>query len=160
MTRRSVLRRLALGLAAAVAANVVLSLVSRRHDVVVISLAVLCLVALGGALVDGSTSLAPARWTTDRLVDEPLPRSEATLGRYQRLLEQHWTARRLDDGLQRRLLALAERRLLQSRGLTRDTDPEEVRRRLGPELGSLEARAPRRLTPAQIDRIIDRIEEL
>lgn len=160
MTRRSLLLRAVLALVVAVAVNGVLTLLSHRHDVVLVTLVVCCLVAVVAAVVDGAASLTPARWRTERLVDHPLPRPEATLRRYERLLEQHWAARRRDTDLQRRLLGLARRRLAQVDGPERTTDLGELRKRLGPGLAVLAEQAPRRLTPAQIDHIIDRIEEL
>lgn len=161
MTRRAVLLRVGAAVAAAVAVNVALVAVSRRYDVVVVTLVVFCLFAVVTALGDGLEAFVPVRWRTPAAVRVKEPPTEPTLARYERLLERHRVSRQVDDELQRRLLGLAERRLALVDGMVHELrTPEEVRRRLGPELAALMDHPPRRLTPAQITRIIDRIEEL
>lgn len=144
---------------AVVAANLALQLLARRHDVVLVSLAVVCVVALVWLVVDAASVLVPPEWSMAHLVDERPPPREGTLAAYERLLEAHWAGREPDTDLQRRLLAVAEHRVRQVHGLG-DADRDVVRARLGPELGALADPAPRRLSPGQVAAIIDRIEEL
>ncbi|HEY6934299.1 MAG TPA: hypothetical protein VI452_12960 [Marmoricola sp.] len=160
MTRQTLLNRLALAAGVALAANVVLAFVAARHDAVALTLIVFCLVAVLGAVIDGSASLSPARWHVDQLAQEAPLRGEGMLAAHRRMLEDHWAAKQVTPDLQRRLLALAERRVAQAHGLTPGCDREELRDRLGPELQALAEQTPRRMTPAQVARIIDRIEEL
>jgi hypothetical protein len=159
MSRRSwILRGLVVvGLAAAV--NVLLDLVSRRHDVALVTLAVVCLVAALGLVADATGSTTGVSWSVDRLADTRPVRSEATLASYERLVERHWTSRDPDTALQRALLALAERKLGQAGG-PEDTHQESLRAALGPDLSVLTDPRPHRLGAARISRIIDRIEEL
>jgi hypothetical protein len=142
----------------AVVVNVLLDRVSRRHDVVLVTLAVVCVVAALGVVVEGTGATPPVNWSVERLADTRPARTEATLASYERLLERQWTSREPDTALQERLLWLAGHRLAQ----THRTEEREERLRavLGPGLDLLVDPRPRRLTPTQIGRIIDRIEEL
>lgn len=160
MSPRAWMVRGTLALVAAVVTNVLLGFLAGRHDVVLVTLAVVCVVACLGLVVDGAAELTAVDWSVEQLADARPQRPEATLSGHERLLERHWASREVDAGLQRRLLALAEHRLAQVHGLHRDTDAAAVRARLGPELVALEDRVPRRLSPSQIARLIDRIEEL
>ena len=161
MTRRRWIVRALVVVALAVAVNVLLDLVSRRHDVVLVTLAVVCAVAAVGLVLDGTGSTAPVSWSVERLADTRPVRREATLASYERLLERHWASRDPDTELQQRLLSLAERRLAQARGMAAAEDRAEgLRAALGPDLDVLADPRPRRLSAAQISRMIDRIEEL
>lgn len=160
MTRRSWVVRGLVMVLLAVAVNVVLDLVSRRHDVVLVTLAVICVVAALGLVVDGTASATSVSWSVDRLADARPARREATLASYERLLERHWASRDPDTALQQRLLALAERRLAQAHGADHEVRSERLRAALGPDLDALTDPRPRRLTTAQVSRVIDRIEEL
>lgn len=158
MTLRSwIVRGLTVVVLAAVV-NVLLDLVSRRHDVVLVTLAVACVVAAASLVVEGTGATPSTSWSVERLADTRPARTEATLASYERLLERHWSSREPDTDLQQRLLSLAGRRLAQTH---RTEDREErLRAVLGPDLEVLVDPRPRRLSPARISRIIDRIEEL
>jgi predicted PurR-regulated permease PerM len=158
MTRRGLLTRVAFALAAAVVVNLALVFSTRHHDYVIVTLIVFCLVALIEAVAGSMSAAPPVLWGTQQPASEvPVP-NEASLARYQRLLERQRVSRKHDDGLQRQLLALAERSLEQKHGLSRETDPDDVLQRLEPIVGIL--MPPRRLTPTEVNRIIDKIEEL
>ena len=155
--RRWIVRVVAVAVLAVVV-NVLLDLVSRRHDVVLVTLAVVCVVAAVALVVEGTGAAAAPSWSVERLSDTRPVRREATLASYERLLERHWTSREPDTGLQQRLLSLAGRRLAQTH---RAEDREDrLRAVLGPDLEVLADPGPHRLSPARISRIIDRIEEL
>jgi hypothetical protein len=161
MSRRRWLVRGLLVVVLAVVANVLLSLLSRRHDVVLVSLAVACGVLALVLVVDATATSGRIDWSVERLADTRPVRTEATLGSYERLLERHWASREVDTALQRRLLALAQRRLAQSTGPDGpDVTPAALGDRLGPELAALTDPVPRRLDPTEIGRLVDRIEEL
>jgi signal transduction histidine kinase len=158
MTRRGLLARVTLAVVLAAAVNLTLELTTQRHDYVLVTLIVFAVTAVVELVASAVSVTAPITWRTARPTEAAAPTTEGTLARYQRLLERQRVSRDPDDSLQRQLLALAERRLQQRHGLTPDTDPDEVELRLGPILGDLLV-SPR-LTPHQVNRIIDRIEEL
>ncbi len=160
MTRRGWLSRGLLVVVIAVAVNVVLELVARRHDTVLVTLAAVCLVAAIGLVVDGASTVTATDWSVERLADVRPARTEATLAAYERLLERHWASRDVDTSLQRRLLALAKHRLAQSGAHPGGGSAERPDSPLGLDLAVLTDARPRRLRPAAISRVIDRIEEL
>lgn len=158
MTLRSWIVRALTVVVLAVVVNVLLDLISRRHDIVLVTLAVVCVVAAGSLVVRGTGATPSPSWSVEPLADARPARTEATLASYERLLERHWSSREPDTDLQQRLLSLAGHRLAQ----THRTEDREKRLRavLGPDLEVLADPRPRRLSPARISRIIDRIEEL
>lgn len=158
MTGRGLLSRLVFAVVVAVVVNLVLTLTTLQHDWVGVTLIVLCLAALVEAVASTMGTARPAVWRHVRATEETTPPSEGTLARYRRLLERQRVSRDPDAELQRQLLVLAERRLEQEHGLRRATDPEEVQLRLGPLETQL--MTTRRLSASQVNRIIDRIEEL
>ena len=158
MTRRGLLGRLAFAIAAAGVVNLALALTTLHHDYVVVTLIVFCLAALVEAIASSMGSVHPVMWRSEQTNEDPTPAAEATLLRYQRLLERQRTSREPDTGLQRQLLTLAERRLEQAHGLSREGFPDEVQRRLGSL--EIELMTTGRLSPSDVNRIIDRIEEL
>jgi len=160
MTRRGWIVRGLVVVVLAVAVNALLDLVSRRHDVVLVTLAVVCVVAAIGLVLDGTGSAAPVSWSVERLADSRPVRREATLASYERLLERHWASRDPDTALQQRLLSLVEHRLAQTGGMAAEDRTERLRAALGTDLDVLADPRPRRLSAAQISRVIDRIEEL
>jgi hypothetical protein len=80
------------------------------------------------------------------------------LATYVRMLEDHRTGSTPDSALRDRLARLADARLLERLALSR-SDPEG-RERLGPEVLSVIEGPARRLTVAEVDRAVRRLEEL
>ncbi len=80
------------------------------------------------------------------------------LAAYLRIVESHLTAGSPDGVLRDRLAALADRRLRQRYGVRRPSP--EAAHLLGPELTEILASPARRLTVPQLNRLLDRIEDL
>lgn len=101
-------------------------------------------------------------WRTPR----PTPASvdvapDRRLRSLERIVTGHLEAREPNALLAVQLRALAERRLALRHGVRLDAEPERAAALLGPGvLALLEARPPRRLSLAQIDDVLRRIEEL
>ena len=115
--------------------EVSLTLTHFEPDAARLALLVAVCVAAAGLLVEGLTD-ARVTWPLHTRVSVVPPGSDSRLGAYVRLLEDHLTARTPDGGLRDRLVALSGGRLA-----------EELS---GP---------PRRLTRAEIDDYLRRIEE-
>jgi hypothetical protein len=78
-----------------------------------------------------------------------------------RVLSQHQVARHPDAHVAECLTELADRRLQQRHGVRREQEPQRAAELLGPDLSRLLVEVPgRRLSPAEIDRHLRRIEEL
>lgn len=112
--------------------------------------------------VDVSGDAEAIRWPA--LAAEPLrsPGEDARLERLHRMLFAHQTAHHVDGALRDELARLADQKLLALHGVTREADPELARTLLGDELANLLTREPPypRLTTAQIDQLLKRIESL
>jgi hypothetical protein len=79
----------------------------------------------------------------------------------ERIVTGHLEAREPNGMLAEQLRGLAERRLALRHGVRLDAEPERAAALLGPEiLAVLEARPPRRLSLAQVDDVLRRIEEV
>lgn len=150
-------RRLAGGVVAFAALETVLVLVRADPDAVRLALLVATCVAVLGLLLD-ALSDGGVRWDVE--VERPSGREhrDPRLAGYLRLLEAHAAARSPDPVLRDRLATLADRVLAQRHGLGR-ADPGATAL-LGPEVLAVLTGPPRRLTPAEIDRCLTRIEEL
>jgi len=128
--------------------------------------AVALYVAVGAALlwlfIDVSADAETSPWPQAR--EEPVrdPGEDPRLGQLRRVVGQNFDSREVGDTLYRRLAELADQRLVARHGITREADPETAARLLGPELMAVaDAHAPyRRLTIAQIDLLLQRIEDL
>lgn len=81
-----------------------------------------------------------------------------------RMVTAHLVSHDVDDRLAQHLVHLADQRLLAHHGVSRIADPGRAAELMGPELSRLVAITqgdrPVRMTAAQIDVLIDRIEEL
>jgi hypothetical protein len=109
-------------------------------------------------LMTGALDATWSSWKVDSIVPAGQPGRDAHFSTYLRILEGHLTAKTPDPALRDRLAMLADRRLMQHHGLTRD-DPRAAAL-LGPELlHDLDA-APRRLSLSEVERHLTRIEEL
>lgn len=111
--------------------------------------------------LDGASPRA-ADWAlsgTERL--RPLG-EDPRLAMLNRVVAQHLDAREVSDQLHRHLTELADHRLVAHHGVSRLADPERADRLMGPTLAEYarSSAAHRRLTPAQISQLIDRIEDL
>lgn len=150
-------RRVAGGVAAFVALEVVLVVAGTDPDPVRLALLVAVGVGVLGlvrdALVDGGVS-----WHVD--VEAPSVRGtgDPRLSFYVNLLEAHRSARTDDTAVRDRLGGLADQVLRQRYGVPR-TDPRATDL-LGPELVAVLDGPARKLNPAEIDRYLTRIEEL
>ena len=114
---------------------------------------------LGEAL--GAQEPMVRQWMTD--VEESVRPAgqDARLSFLVRVLTQHQVARHPDAHLAECLTELADRRLQQRHGVRREQEPERAAQLLGPDLSRVLTEAPgRRLSPAEIDRHLRRIEEL
>ena len=114
---------------------------------------------LGEAL--GAQEPMVRQWMTD--VEESVRPAgqDARLSFLVRVLTQHQVARHPDGHLAECLTELADRRLQQRHGVRREQEPERAAQLLGPDLSRVLTEAPgRRLSPAEIDRHLRRIEDL
>jgi hypothetical protein len=122
-----------------------------------LALLVLLSVVAVGLVVDGlgvddqSWAVDMARWATP-------PGQDPRFSLYLRTIESHLTAQSPEPALRDRLAELAGRRLEQRHGVRRD-DPRAAEL-LGPDLTAVLDGPPRRLSRAEIDRCVRRIEEL
>jgi len=119
------------------------------------------LVALGvtvsGLVLDSMGDSGPP-WTAEGGRDLVPAGADERLAGYVRLLESHLTADAAGTGLRDRLAALCDERLERRHGLTR-SDPE-ARELLGVDLAQDLSGPPRRLSRAEIDDYVRRIEDL
>ncbi|MDQ4055269.1 MAG: hypothetical protein M3237_21585 [Actinomycetota bacterium] len=120
-------------------------------------LVVVLLVALSGLLADSIVD-PPPEWRPEHPVREDWRGHDPRTGFYVRMLESHLTARSGDPVVRDRLVRLAEQTLRTRHGVAPGT--AEAGPRLGPELASLAAQPPSRMTREELDRIIGRIERL
>jgi uncharacterized protein YjiS (DUF1127 family) len=119
-------------------------------------LLVVAVVAIFGMLTD-SSGTDPADWSPMSEYAGSTAGQDAGLAGNMRLLENHLTARQVDQMLQARLARMTDDRLARL-GLSRGE--ADVRRRLGPTLCGVIDGPPRRLQRAEIEECIRRIEEL
>jgi len=136
---------------------VVLRVFYYEPHLVPLALLVTVCTAVGWLVVDVLGDLGPS-WEVHASADSVGTGHDARLSTYLRVLEGHLTSTTPDESLRDRLRQLADQRLAQRFGLDR-IDPEG-RARLGPELLVILEGPPRRLTVAELDRHVHRIEEL
>ena len=149
--------RVAGGLAAYVAFEVLLTLLDADPDPLRLALLVATCTAILGLVVDTLNGGEPS-WRVD--VERPSVRDsgDPRLVRYVGLIEAHQSSRTPDHALRDRLAVLTDQVLRQRHGIGR-ADPAAAAV-LGPELTDLLTGPPRRLSNAQIDQYLTIIEEL
>jgi hypothetical protein len=127
-----------------------------------LALVVAVLAAALWLLLDLSGSSEPVRWPMPAEAPVRAPGEDPRLERLHRMLVQHQAAHDVGEALHRELARLADQRLLLHHGVTREAVPERAVELLGPELSRVLAQRPPypRLTTAQVDVLLQRIEEL
>jgi len=140
-----------------------LALLDFEPDPVRLPLLVALLIAVGQLLSDALGTEEPVLrlWAVD--VEDPLRPAgqDARLSYLVQVLAQHQVARHPDGRLVECLAELADRRLLQRHGVRRQEDPERTAELLGRDLSRVLTETPgRRLSTAEIDRHLQRIEAL
>jgi hypothetical protein len=127
----------------------------------------LALVVLAGSLtltllLEADTMTSALRWQLPGRDSVGEPGEDPRLALLTRVVSAHLVSREVDDRLRQHLRAIVEARMVDHHGISRQADPERAARLLGPDLDGFLAGTggPVRLTPAQIDVLIDRIEEL
>ena len=162
MTRRG-WRRLAGGVVVVAVVWLVLLLLDFEPDPVRLPLTIALVIAVGHLLGDALGTVEPVTELWE-LEAEESPRPVGTdvrLAFLVRVITQHLVARHPDTRLAEALADLADRRLLQRHGVRRAEDPQRATELLGPDLVRYLAEVPgRRLTTAEIDRHLQRIEAL
>jgi hypothetical protein len=129
-------------------------------------LAVVALVpAVAGLGLLGWRALRAGGGVAWRMAHVPLSSTDAAqdgrLRTLERIVTGHLEAREPSGMLAAQLRGLAERRLALRHGVRLDAEPDRAAALLGPEvLALLETRPPRRLSLAQIDDVLRRIEEV
>ena len=142
---------------AAVVLYVVLLVLDFEPDPLRLSLLVLVCLAAAALFLDAFGG-AEEGWKVEPVVWTSQPGLDHGFASYLRVLEGHLTVDVPDGILRDRLARLAKLQLGQRHGLTlADTRADEL---LGPELIAVLTEPPRRLSRAEIDRYVRRIEEL
>jgi hypothetical protein len=126
-------------------------------DTLRLALVVALGVALVGLVLDSLPEVAPL-WDVHTVRPVTPPGQDHRTSLYLRVLEAHLTGRNPDGALRDRLGLLADQVLRVRHGVGRD-DPLAAQL-LGPELTRVLTEPPRRLSRAEIDRCVRRIEEL
>jgi hypothetical protein len=150
-------RRAAAGVLAFAVLELVLLLADAGPDAVRLALLVTTCVGVLGLVLDALSDGGP---TWDVEVERPSVREggDPRLARYVNLVEAHLAARSEDSALRDRLRTLTDQVLRQRYAVSRD-DPR-AGALVGPELDAVITGPVRRLSPADIDRCLTRIEEL
>jgi hypothetical protein len=150
-------RRAGAGALLFVALEVLLRLAGAGPEPLRVALLVAMCVGVLGLVLDALSDPAPA-WDLEPERPSVREGSDARLGLYVGLIEAHLAARTDDAALRERLRTLTDQVLTQRHGVRRD-DPRAADL-LGPELVAVLTGPVRRLSPADIDRCLTRIEEL
>ncbi len=155
--RHTWVTRLGWLLAAVVGFNLALVVLDYEPRLVRVALLTTVCIAVTWLVSDVLGDLGPG-WRVR--LDAPLtePGHDHRLAAYLRVVEGHLTSSTPDAGLRDRLARLVDHRLARRHGLRRH-DPEAVER-IGPDLLAVLDGPPRRLSAAEIDRHVRRIEEL
>jgi hypothetical protein len=155
--RRRWWRRAAAGVIVFAGLEVGLGLAEVGPDPVRLALLVATGVAVLGLALDALSDPAP---TWELPLERPSLRDggDPRLSLYVNLIEAHLAARADDAALRDRLRSLADQVLRQRHGVRRE-DPRAAEL-LGPELTAVLSGPVRRLSPADIDHCLTRIEEL
>ena len=123
-------------------------------------------VALGTAVVamflDVSADAETSHWPGARADPVRDPGEDPRYGQLRRVVGHHLDSREVGGTLHRRLAELADHRLVARHGITREADPAQAARLLGPDLMAVaDARPPYpRLSATRIAQLLDRIEAL
>ena len=126
-------------------------------DALRLGLVVAVVMATWALAMDTLVDSGPS-WDVDAVHPTRPPGQDARTARYVSLLESHVTARTPDGALADRLGALADLVLRQRHGIDRtDAGASAL---LGPDLSAVLDGPPRRLSRAEIERCVRRIEEL
>jgi hypothetical protein len=144
-----------LGLLAVVLVS--LRLLRIHPDVPTVALAVSLVLAVAWLTVDTLATEGPS-WEVHGGDDVHVAGADPGLATYRRILEDHLSAREPSPVLRDRLAALATQRLSRHHGLALG-DPGS-QERLGPDLTAVLSGPVRRLTPAELDTFLHRIEDL
>lgn len=115
-------------------------------------------VAVSGLVTDSLTTTGQAGWVPHTPVDPRTRARDARTSSHLHLLQTHVHGKQADVDLPRRLAELAEDRLQARHALSADSS--RGRELLGPLLAQLADGAPRRLSVAEIDQCMNRIEAL
>jgi hypothetical protein len=150
-------RRAGAGVLTFVVLEVVLVLADTGPDAVRLALLVATCVGVLGLVLDTLSEGGPS-WTVE--VERPSVREggDPRLSRYVNLIEAHLTARSADGALRDRLATLTDQVLRQRYGVHRADPRGETL--VGPDLAAVLDGPVRRLSPADIDHCLTRIEEL
>lgn len=161
-------RRVAAAFAVWVVAVSVSRVLGGTPDVGLVGLTVAALASVLWLGVDALDGGAVSVWDLDP--DDPVlpPGEDFRLAALTRMLVGHLESRRPSDRLPRQLAGLADQRLMARYGVSWRVDPDRARPLLGPELAALAERVqqpgpagdPLRLTRAQVDVLLSRIEAL
>lgn len=118
--------------------------------------------ALVWLLLDISGEAEPTIWPTVAETPVRPPGEDVRLSRLHHIVMQHHDAHETSDSLHRELTRLTDQRLVGKHGISLRADPERAAATLDPELAAVVTqRAPYpRLTDAQINTLLDRIEAL
>ena len=164
--------RLAAALVAALVVNLFLAVILEAdHDVVVITLLALGVVAVGAVTVDALETSTQVSWSTPRTTPPLHGGEDARTTMYRQLVEAHLTARQADNDVLWQIAGLARQRLRQVHGFRYEDDPARAAALLGPELAGWMSQDRRhrydpaghrhvRYTAAQLGEALRRIEEL
>lgn len=162
--------RLLVSVAAAVVLNLALDGLGVDHDVTLVGLLSVAMVAAGVLALTALELAPPAGWAARRrdVVTDSGEDSRTAILRH--LVEIHQTSREADDTVLWQLADLAAARLRQQHGLRYADDPARVTELLGPDLAQLLARERRhryqpeasngRYQVRAMSEMVRRIEEL
>jgi hypothetical protein len=157
MSVRRWVRRLAAGVVLYAVLEVVLVLADAGPDPGRLALVVLTCVAVLGLVLDALAESGPS-WTVEVAHPSARDGGDPRLARYVNLVEAHLSARTDDPALRDRLGMLTDQVLRQRYGVGRD-DPRAAAL-IGPDLAAVISGPVRRLSPADIDHCLTRIEDL
>jgi hypothetical protein len=149
--------RAAGGVLAFAATEVAVRAIHGTVDDLRLALVVALVVSAAGLLVD-SSYVEPAAWAGTTDPEAGLARLDPRTAALLRVLESHQTAREPDGALAGRLRDLADRTLRARHDVGLD-DPRGAAL-LGPELVQVLTGPPRRLRVEEVERCVERIEEL
>jgi hypothetical protein len=149
--------RLGEGVVAFAAVELAMVVIGGEADELRLGLVVALVVCAAALLVD-ATPVEPATWVAHAEPESGLARLDPRTASYLRIIESHFSAREADVALRSRLRGLADQSLRARHDLTVD-DPRAVEL-LGTELHSVLSRAPHKLDQDQLERCVQRIEDL
>ncbi len=150
-------QRLAGGVVAFLALELLLTLIDAGPDPLRLALLVATCTVLLGVVLDALNGTEPT-WGIEVEVPSLRESGDTRLVRYAALIEAHLSSREPDRALRDRLGLLADQVLRQRHGLRRD-DPAAAAL-LGPDLHDVLTGPPRRLSRDQIAHCLTTIEEL